>query len=254
MKASSSISSRIISLISVVLIFVLIFLISKVKNDPQIYPNLDVIANRLWDNITTIATIKVFLLTILRVFLVLIASLITSFIISLLYYYNKLTMDFLKPFIAIMKASPIAAIAIYIFLIVRGEVGKPLQPYIVTYLVTLPIILEGFIGAIDNMPNSIINELKITEGPKLYKYLRIYLPLITPNIVITLLQTIGLGFKVMIMAEYLCYTKNSVGVLIYNAFSMLEMAQLIAIIIEIVIIVLLGEFIIKNLKRHITTY
>ncbi|MCH5180463.1 MAG: hypothetical protein J1F32_04575, partial [Erysipelotrichales bacterium] len=104
MKRSSSISSRIVSLISVALIFLLIFIVSSVKNDAQIYPGLDVILSKLWMNITTIETIKVFLLTILRVFIVLIASLITSFIISLLYYYNKLTMAFFKPFIAIMKA------------------------------------------------------------------------------------------------------------------------------------------------------
>ncbi|MCH5180894.1 MAG: hypothetical protein J1F32_06750, partial [Erysipelotrichales bacterium] len=153
-----------------------------------------------------------------------------------------------------MKAAPLAAIAVYIFLVVRGEVGKPLQPYLVTYLVALPIILEGFIGAIDNMPDSIINELKLVSGPKIFKYLKIYLPLMFPNIIITLLQTVGLGFKVMIMAEYLCYTKNSVGVLIYNAFSILDMSQLIAVIMEIVIIVLIGEFIIKHLKKKISTY
>ncbi|MCH5171632.1 MAG: ABC transporter permease subunit [Erysipelotrichales bacterium] len=254
MKDSSSISSKIASLISVGLVFVLIFVISNSKNDPQIYPSLNVIANKLIDNITNIGTIKIFLLTIIRVFLALVASLITSFVISLLYYYNKLTMDFLKPILAIMKAAPLAAIAIYIFLVVRGEVGKPLQPYLVTYLVTLPIILEGFIGSIDNMPDSIINELKITKGTKFYKYIKVYFPLMIPNIIITLLQTIGLGFKVMIMAEYLCYTKSSVGVLIYNAYSVLDMAQLIAVIIEIVIIVLVGEFVIKQIKKKIHTY
>ncbi len=251
MKAFSSISNRLATLFSIGLIFLLIFIVSNSKNDLQIYPSIETIAINLWDNLTSLNTIKIFVLTILRVFLVILASLFTSFIISLLYYYNKLTIDFLKPFLVIMKAAPLAAISVYIFIVVRGEVGKPLQPYLITYLVTLPIILEGFIGAIDNMAEGIVDELRITSGPRFYKFFKIYFPLMIPNVIITILQTIGLGFKVMIMAEYLCYSKNSVGVLIYNAFSNLNMAQLIAIVIEIVFIVIIGEFIIKNIKNKI---
>lgn len=254
MKDSSSITNKIASILSIGILVLLIVIVSYVKEDPQIYPGLKEIGLNFYQNLTSIKSISAFLMTILRVFVVLLISLIVSFILSLLYYYNKITLAFLKPLIVIMKAAPLAAISVYIFIMVKGEVGKPLRPYLIAFLVTLPIVLEGFIGAIDNVPEPIVNELELTKGPKYYKFLKIYLPMIIPSIAITLLQTIGLSFKVLIMGEFICFSDNSVGLLIHEAFDNFDMGQLLAIVLEIVIIVIIGEYLIKKTKNHILKY
>lgn len=251
MKTSTSSSKVFASLISICFLLGLIALIALCKNDPQIYPGLKDIGQAFFSNLIEKEVVLSFIYTFIRLIIVLLVSLILAFIISLLYYYKRITMAFIKPFLIIMKSAPLAAISIYIYIVVRGGSANSLRPMIVCFLVVLPIILEGCIGAIDHMDQAIINELSITQGPKWFKFVRIYLPLIIPEIVTTLLQTIGLGFKVIVMAEYLCQSKQSVGVLIYNAFNTFNMANLLAIVFEIVIIVAIGEFVIKKFEKNI---
>lgn len=251
MKTSTSISSKIVSLFSIVLLVALIALVSYQKQDPQIYPTIKDISTCFINNITSKDTILNFVYTFLRLFGVLIVSLIISLIIALLYYYNRLIMSFLRPIIIIMKASPLVAVAIYIFIIIRGSSAYIIRPMLICFLVTMPVMLEATIASIDNMDQNIVLELHVTDASKWAKFIKIYLPLMFPSIVTCLLQTIGLGFKVIVTGEYLCQVKRSVGLMIYSSFSILDMANLIAIIIEIVIIVIIGESIIKYLSKRL---
>lgn len=251
MKTSTSISSKIVSLFSIVLLVALIALVSYQKQDSQIYPTIKDISTCFINNITSKDTILNFIYTFLRLFGVLIVSLIISLIIALLYYYNRLIMSFLRPIIIIMKASPLVAVAIYIFIIIRGSSAYIIRPMLICFLVTMPVMLEATIASIDNMDQNIVLELHVTDASKWAKFIKIYLPLMFPSIVTCLLQTIGLGFKVIVTGEYLCQVKRSVGLMIYSSFSILDMANLIAIIIEIVIIVIIGESIIKYLSKRL---
>lgn len=251
MKTSTSISSKIVSLFSIILLVALIALVSYQKQDSQIYPTIKDISTCFINNITSKDTILNFIYTFLRLFGVLIVSLIISLIIALLYYYNRLIMSFLRPIIIFMKASPLVAVAIYIFIIIRGSSTYIIRPMLICFLVTMPVMLEATIASIDNMDQNIVLELHVTDASKWAKFIKIYLPLMFPSIVTCLLQTIGLGFKVMVTGEYLCQVKRSVGLMIYSSFSILDMANLIAIIIEIVIIVIIGESIIKYLSKHL---
>lgn len=251
MKTSTSLISKLVSLLSILLLAFVIYLVSNSKQDAQLYPTLDQIFSSIYLNVSSGKTILAFLSTILRVIIVLFVSFLSALLISFLYYYSRYTLDFIKPLLTIMKAAPLAAISVYIFMTVKGKLGTPLRPYLITYLVTLPITVEGFISAIDDISPSILCELRITQGPKYLKFNKIYFPLMRRHIILTLLQTIGLSFKVMIMAEYLCQTKNSVGIIIYDSFTILDMSNLIAVIIEVVIIVIIGEAIIKQLKKKL---
>jgi len=238
-------SNLIASTISFILILALIALVPAIKQDSQVYPPFIDILEEFWRNISDFSRISAFLLTIIRVVITLVASLLTALILSLLYYYNKITYAFFKPFLVIAKSAPIAAISVYLFITVGGKFG----PYVIAYLVTMPVMVEAFINAIDQVPEGIKNELAITNNSKFYKFTRIYLPLISKSILSSLLQTIGLGFKVMIMGEYICQTKKSIGVLIYNSFSFLEMDVLISVIISVVIIVVIWELFIKKIEK-----
>ena len=251
MKTSTSISSKIVSLFSIILLLALIALVCYQKQDSQIYPPIKDISTCFINNITNKNTILSFIYTFLRLFGVLVISLIISLVIALLYYYNHLIMSFLRPIIIIMKASPLVAVAIYIFIIIRGSSAHIIRPMLICFLVTMPVMLEAAVASIDNMDQNIVLELHVTDASKWKKFFKIYLPLMFPNIITSLLQTIGLGFKVMVTGEYLCQVRRSVGLMIYSAFNVLDMANLIAIIIEIVIIVIIGESIIKYLSKRL---
>ena len=88
------------------------------------------------------------------------------------------------------------------------------------------------------------------------KIFQVYLPILLPNIITLVLQTFGLGFKVMVMGEYLSQTPISIGKELYNAKSYLEMDLLIAWTIVIVVITSIVEFFVNlfNNKYRNTVY
>ena len=75
-------------------------------------------------------------------------------------------------------------------------------------------------------------------------------PLIKENIKSATVNSIGLGFKVMIMAEFICYTPNSFGSIIINSANNLEYSRLYAFSIFIIIIVILFEYLYKYINKH----
>ena len=100
-----------------------------------------------------------------------------------------------------------------------------------------------------NNPSSSI--LILEKGNTIKKITNIYIPIIFPFIIMTLIQTLGMSFKVMIMGEYICQTDNSIGKILYGIKANLEMDSLIAYGILIVLIVSILELIIKHIKKSL---
>ena len=115
---------------------------------------------------------------------------------------------------------------------------------------SLPVVVEGLVVAIDGVDQNIIDELKMIDGSIFIKIKEVYLPIIMPYILMCLVQTLGMSFKVMVMGEYICQTPNSIGKLLYGFKSNLEMDNLIAYGLLIVLISLVFELIIKIIKRY----
>ncbi|MCF0114046.1 MAG: ABC transporter permease subunit [Erysipelotrichaceae bacterium] len=234
---------------SVILLFVIWSIIALVKKDTDFFPGFDLIFQEIGFIFSNLETLRHFSLSFLRIILVVISSLGISIIISLLYVWCRQSIYFFKPLLVLMKATPLAIISLYILI----SLGDEKAPYLITLLVTLPVTIEGFIAAIDNINPNIKLELKVTTANFGVKFFRVYLPMILPYIGMTLLQTFGLGIKVMVMAEYLCATKTGIGRYIQNAKNNFEYDKLLATLIIIVLIVSMIEFIIKYVTKKLSS-
>ena len=230
---------------SIFLLFVIVAILSAVKNDPDFYPSWFQIGQEII-NIFTKRTIFVhFSTTIVRIILVMLSSLIITTLIALLYVLMKESIYLLKPWITIMKSAPLAIIALYILI----TLGDEKAPYFITLLVTLPVTIEGFTTAIDNINPNIIMELRVTTARSSIKFFKVYLPMILPYIGMCLLQTFGLGLKVMVMSEYLCATKVGIGRFIQTSKINFEYDKLFATLIIVVFIVIAIEILIRFISK-----
>ena len=81
------------------------------------------------------------------------------------------------------------------------------------------------------------------------KYTRIYVPLAISPMLITLLQGISLGVKVMVMAEYICSLNNSIGLIINNAKLELDFSTILAWLILLVVLIIIFDVGINLLKK-----
>jgi ABC transporter, permease protein len=142
-----------------------------------------------------------------------------------------------------MRSVPLAVISIFILILAKEKT----QPYFITILMTLPVVFEGLITATNEIGHEIIDEMRLLKGSIFIKIRKIYIPIIFPYIMMTIIQALGMSFKVLIMGEYLCYTNVSIGKNLYDL-KALGMAGLLAYGILIVVIVSILEFMIWLIK------
>lgn len=233
------------SLLSIVLVFILYGLLAQKRQDSQIFPKISSIIMQIQNTFYDQKYMKALGLSFLRVAITLGISFVLSMLIAILYYYFPPLIGLFKPLMVIAKCAPLVTIILYLFIIL----GSKISPYVIVCLVTTPIMVEGCVNSLDSVPNAIKDEVAITSGPKYYMFYHIYLPLIKKDIVTIFLQTIGLSFKVLVMAEYLCQTPNSIGVIINDCSSELKTDLVLAIVIELIIIILIIETIAKFLQK-----
>lgn len=251
MKASIS-KNRVISSSLYVSFFLFVIfgwlIISSYYDNDLIFPTLSKILEAFVNIFKSTESLKALGYTILRVIISVVICFLVGFLIIILYILFPLSVSFFKPFIQIMRSTPLAIISIFIFILIGDKIG----PYIITILMSLPVVFEGLFVATNEISKDIIDEVSTLSGSKLRKIKDIYLPIIMPYIMMTLIQTLGMSFKVMIMGEYICQTKDSIGKILYSVKSLLEMDYLIAYGILIVLIVSLFEVSLKHLKKIYT--
>ena len=245
----STIKNKIInsSLIATSILFIIIVwsILSLSYDNELIFPNISDILNQFIYVITSKESLLAITLTILRVIVSVLFCFIIGFIILVIYIIVPKSIYFFHPFITIMRSTPLAVVSIFIFIIMGADIG----PYVITLLMTCPLVIEGLIVSYDEINKDIIDEVKTLEGSVIKKIFNVYIPIIFPYIIMTFVQSLGMSFKVIIMGEYICQTKNSIGKLLYSAKANLDMASLISYGIIIVIIVTILEKIVKQRKR-----
>ncbi|MBQ2891386.1 MAG: ABC transporter permease subunit [Bacilli bacterium] len=247
-----SIIKRVVfSATTILLLFLGWIIISVIKNNDLIYPKIDKIFIKLlecfrWDNF------KFLLFTFSRVIISVGISLVVSILIIILYLKFPSSYSLFSPIIRMMRTMPFICISLFIIIIFSSN----LSPYIIAFLLIIPLMTEGLKDGVDRLDKNLMDDLALHEIKFIDKLRLVYLPLIMPTIILTLLQTFGLGFKVMIMGEYFAQTKNSMGLVLNIAKSNLWMDEVIAWTILIVLVVSIIEILINifNKKRNNIIY
>ncbi len=237
--------SKYFFILSGTLTLILIYLlISKLENN-FFFPSLDKIISSIKDLIIKDKVILKLLKSMLSVILCIVLSLILSIFICFIRMYNHQSHEFLSPFVAFLKSSPLAIIIVYFLLLFGNENG----PFLMSFMLIFPLVFESLISAMNETNKDIISELKITNVSKLKKFTKIILPLMFPNIVMSFMMSFGLGLKVIIMGEYMMMSKNSLGLLIYNAKTIIDVESLLGILFLCVFLTLIVELSAKKVFK-----
>lgn len=223
--------------LSIIVLYLVSLVFSLVVNNSIILPSPNETISTFFSLLTK-GTTYIYLLNTLKSLLI---SLVISFIIGLvlgvLAGINENIRVFLKPWITIMRSFPLAAIIILILVIA----GFKNTPYIVTTFVLAPIIYEAVSNGITNIDQTLIDTYKLESKINFNIIKRVYIPLISSSIKAAFSSAVGLGIKVLIMAEFLAGSSNSLGYAIKPAADNLNYAEVYAYCIIIIIIVLLIE-------------
>ncbi len=122
---------------------------------------------------------------------------------------------FMSSWIGLAKVIPTAAVVIILIGVFFGPQNKGWQTYIpsmLTMVIALPVIYEGFAKGIVEEDGDVQDALEIDAGRRnLRSVFFVHWPMIAPYIALSLATSLGMSMKVTVMSEVL--TASSSGVL-----------------------------------------
>lgn len=146
---------------------------------------------------------------------------------------------------SIMRAVPTMSI-ILLALIWLSTLNAPM---LVAILVIFPLQFSGILNAIKNVDPRLIEMANIYKVPTKKKILNLYLPETSKDIFSTIRSTISLNVKLIIAAEVMAQTRDSMGLQMQQASMYLEMHVLFAWTIMAIILGLVLEGIILLIQK-----
>ncbi len=180
--------------------------------------------------------------SVIRLLLSMIFAFVFGFGFGLLAGLNDKFQAFVQPIVTVLRTIPVISITV-ILLIMLGFV---LTPYVITFLMLFPLIFQGTFGAIKGIDQELIDVFKLENNQLSVMIRHCYVPLISRDIRTALLQSLGLGIKVLVMAEYLSQTKNSIGNQLYLAKTNLEFSEVFAWTLLLILLALGFEIIVNH--------
>lgn len=183
--------------------------------------------------------------TFLRTLLAFIISFVIAAALACLCALSKKVAAFVMPFMVFLRTLPTLAVVLLLLIWTNPRVA----PVIVTVLVLFPMIHARLFTAIDGIDGGIRQMLKVYNIPKSQAVFKIYLPLITPDVLPQTGADISLGLKIMISAEVLASTFKSLGGMMQEARLYLEMPRLAALTLLAVFVGLLIDIAFSQLSR-----
>lgn len=150
-------------------------------------------------------------LSVLKMIIGFTLALAIAFILSIIVRDNEHLYTIISPTMTAFKAIPTAAVVFLFVVLVNAEFA----PCFLVTIISLPILYESLVNGMKNIPTDILNAVRIDGGNGASKLFRIQLPLAMPYLIVGMISSFSLSFKIELMAEIVTgYTKNGLGSLI----------------------------------------
>lgn len=197
-----------------------------------------------------IAFWSAFLHTALRALAAFLISFISALVLSLLSSAFAPVKGILKPFISVIRAVPTMAVILALLIWTSPKTA----PVIVTFLVSFPLSYSTFMTAFENIDPKLVEMSKVYKVSLKKRITKIYFPLSLPYVLRETGTQLSFSIKVMVSAEVLSKTYNSIGGMMSEAKMVLEIPQLIALTVTVVIVGIICETVFILLDKLIVRW
>ena len=174
-----------------------------------------------------------------------IVSFALAFILSAVSKLVKNAEKVIAPLISIMRALPTVAVVLLLLFWTNSKVA----PVIVTMLVVLPTTYTQLKSGLDGVDKITVDAGLVDGASRFRAFTEIELPQTIPNILTAIGGGISLNFKLMVAAEVLAATANSLGYLLNTSKVYFEIANMIAVVVVAVAIGVVIETLFNFLSK-----
>ncbi len=171
-------------------------------------------------------------------------SLLAAFLLAILGYIIFYVQKILNPIISILRSIPTMAIILLLLIWFNSKIA----PMIISALVVFPLLYSSFNNALKQVSVELIDMSNYYNVPKFRQITYLYIPSMMPTMLSAIQSTISLNLKVLIAAEVLAATKDSIGRMMQTAKLYLDTAELIAWTVVAIVLGALLESIIAFIK------
>lgn len=230
---------------SVGLIFI-IWLIAyfAVKND-YIIPSIGDMFVSLGECFSDGSFWTAFAFTMLRTLLAAIISFAAAAFFAVLSVLSKVFSAILKPIVGVLRALPTLAIVLILLIWTSPSIA----PVAVTGLVLLPMMYTQIMAAVEGIDAGLVEMAEVYRIPAKERLFKMYLPLVSSNVLLQTGANFSLGLKVMISAEVLASTYKSLGGLMQLAKIYLEIPRLAALTFVAVLAGIIIECVFAQIEK-----
>jgi NitT/TauT family transport system permease protein len=230
------------SFLSLLLIWYLIYL---VIDHPILMPSIIDTIQSLFKLLVEKDALLSITTTFLRLMVSVGISFLLSLILSFLSYKYKHVETFVHPYMVLFKTAPLVSVILILYVLVHFRIA----PYIITMLMMTPIFYQVFLSGLKGIDQTYIDIYLLEDNKTKTSIQFLYYPLLKPYIIIGLLQAVGLGIKVLVMAEFITQSRSGIGRLIYDAKINLDYSTIYAITILLIVVAYLIERMIKRYEK-----
>ncbi|MBQ8322568.1 MAG: ABC transporter permease subunit [Clostridia bacterium] len=168
-----------------------------------------------------------FLRTLLRVLVAFVLSFVSAVGLAVISYLLPPFGRFFAPIVAVLRSMPV--LAVLLILIVWTSAG--VAPVWVAFFSLFPMLYAGTLSALAGVDKDLIEMSRAFKVPVKRRVSGLYLPAVTPYMIRESGAGLGFAVKLVVSAEVLVRTKNSLGGLIQNAQLYTEMPTLFALVV-----------------------
>lgn len=225
-----------------VFVVVLVWFLSSVLVDSAwILPDPWAVLTRLGSLLTNAASLQAMAYTLLR----LIVAIGTSFLLGGAFGVwagvSKTVAFLTQPIASVFRTIPVVSIIVVVLLMF----GFRAAPYAITFLMLMPIAYQAAKEGVASIDAELIDVYRLEDDHPFRMAFHCYLPLMSGYLRTALLQSAGLGVKVMVMAEYLAQTPVSIGAELSLARTNIEIDVVFAWTVLLIVVSLFFERLIR---------
>ena len=156
----------------------------------------------------------------------------------------------LSPIIKVMRSIPTMSIILLTVIWLKPSTS----PILITFLIIFPIMYSGFFSAITGVDKELIEMSKTYKVPIKNRIFQLYLPQIMPSALDNMQSSISFTVKVIISAEVIAQTRNSMGIMMQLARGYLETAELLAWTLAAIALSYLLELVVYGIKKIVVRW
>ena len=227
----------------IVLIIALWTIISIGINNPFICPSPAEVIKIMIHQAGTAKFYQHISATIIRTLFAFSISFLAGLFLAILLYKHKKILKYAEKIILVLRSIPnVTFIILFLFWLNREHTITA-----VSFLLLFPIVFQNSLVALEQIDKKWKNVLKIYPQSFAYTIKNIYIPLMKPSLQASAITTMSLAFKVGVMAEILAQVPLGIGRGMQWAKLNVELAEVIAWTIWLLILVFLIHAFIKKI-------